>query len=64
MVEASNKVIALLDHTKINKNSIATFAKTEEIDMIITNYHASMGFKEKAQKHKIDVILAETNNRQ
>ena len=37
MVNAANKVIALLDHTKMNKNSIAAFATTKEINMIITD---------------------------
>ncbi|MGM0874523.1 MAG: DeoR/GlpR family DNA-binding transcription regulator [Bacillota bacterium] len=37
MVNASKKVIALLDHTKINKNSIASFASIEQINGIITD---------------------------
>ncbi|MGG3747933.1 DeoR/GlpR family DNA-binding transcription regulator [Heyndrickxia faecalis] len=37
MVSVSNKIIALLDHSKMDKSSIATFAKTEEIDLLITD---------------------------
>jgi DeoR/GlpR family transcriptional regulator of sugar metabolism len=37
MVEVSNKVIALLDHSKLNKSSIATFAKPVEIDLVIVD---------------------------
>jgi DeoR/GlpR family transcriptional regulator of sugar metabolism len=37
MVEVSNRVIALLDHSKINKSSIATFAKPAEIDFVIVD---------------------------
>ncbi|NWN94074.1 MAG: DeoR/GlpR transcriptional regulator [Bacillus sp. (in: Bacteria)] len=37
MVSVSNKVIALLDHSKMDKSSIATFAKIEEIDLLITD---------------------------
>ena len=35
MVTGSKKVIALLDHSKINKSSIATFAHPTEIDLFI-----------------------------
>ena len=38
MVAASKKVVALLDHTKINKNSIASFASIEQISALITNF--------------------------
>ncbi|WEG12450.1 DeoR/GlpR family DNA-binding transcription regulator [Pullulanibacillus sp. KACC 23026] len=37
MVAVSNKVIALLDHSKFDKSSIATFARPTEIDLIITD---------------------------
>lgn len=36
MVKASQKVVALLDHTKMNKNSIASFASLDDIDLLIT----------------------------
>jgi DeoR/GlpR family transcriptional regulator of sugar metabolism len=37
MVKASNRVVALLDHTKFGKKSIASFAPIEKIDMIISD---------------------------
>lgn len=37
MVNASNRVVALLDHTKFNKKSIASFAALHDIHMIITD---------------------------
>lgn len=37
MVKYSSNVIALLDHSKMNRNSIATFASVKDIDVIITN---------------------------
>lgn len=37
MVEASNKVIALIDHSKVDKSSIATFARPTDIDLFITD---------------------------
>lgn len=46
VVEASNKIVALLDHTKLDKNSIASFATTDEIDMIITDAEMSAEYVE------------------
>ncbi|MDM5333498.1 DeoR/GlpR family DNA-binding transcription regulator [Ureibacillus composti] len=37
MIKQSSKVVALLDHSKFNKTSIATFASIQDIDFIITN---------------------------
>ena len=37
MIKNSKRVIALLDYSKINKNSISSFASIEEIDNIICN---------------------------
>src|SRR5699024_5264204 len=37
MVEKADKVIALIDHTKIGHCSIATFASTKKIDLLITD---------------------------
>jgi DeoR/GlpR family transcriptional regulator of sugar metabolism len=37
MVSMANKVIAMLDHSKMNKSSIATFARSTEIDLLITD---------------------------
>lgn len=51
MVRSSNKVVALLDHTKIGKSSIACFAKINEIDVIITD--------KKTPREKIDEIEKE-----
>jgi len=56
MVNASQKIIALLDHTKINKNSIASFASVKNIDMIITDHLPSDPFTEKLAEHKIEVL--------
>lgn len=37
MIEVSTKVLALLDSSKLEKNSIATFAATDQITTLITN---------------------------
>ncbi|PLT33729.1 DeoR/GlpR family DNA-binding transcription regulator [Bacillus sp. V5-8f] len=41
MVQSSQKVAALLDHSKIHKNSIASFASINEIDIVISDYPLS-----------------------
>jgi DeoR/GlpR family transcriptional regulator of sugar metabolism len=41
MVSMANKVIAMLDHSKMNKSSIATFARPTEIDLLITDKYVS-----------------------
>ncbi|MBP3040909.1 DeoR/GlpR transcriptional regulator [Bacillaceae bacterium Marseille-Q3522] len=46
MAAATNKIIALLDHSKINKTSIATFAQTDEIDTLITDVDVSSEIRE------------------
>ncbi|GKU83289.1 DeoR/GlpR family DNA-binding transcription regulator [Niallia sp. NCCP-28] len=61
MVEASNKIIALLDHTKLNKKSIAAFAEPDKITTIITDHPVTMEFLEKAKTYSIDVVSASKN---
>jgi DeoR/GlpR family transcriptional regulator of sugar metabolism len=56
MVGSANKVVALLDHTKINKHSIATFASLDEIDMIITDCNLSQEYREELEKHRIEIM--------
>ena len=55
MVNAANRVVALLDHTKINKNSIASFASIDQIDTIITDYAMQDNLLKKFKEHNIDV---------
>ena len=58
MVHASNKVVALLDHTKINKNSIASYATTDLIDMVITDTEMSEGYKERLADLHVEIMTA------
>ncbi|PLS02280.1 DeoR/GlpR family DNA-binding transcription regulator [Neobacillus cucumis] len=58
MVSASKKVVALLDHTKINKNSIAPFASIDQIDTIITDFDITADYARKFLEHNIEVIIA------
>lgn len=57
MVNAAKRVVALLDHTKINKNSIASFASTNQIDIIITDYAMQDSYLKKFKEQGIDVRI-------
>lgn len=57
MVNSAKRVVALLDHTKINKNSIASFASTDQIDIIITDYVMQDSYLNKFKEHNIDVRM-------
>ncbi|OYD07414.1 DeoR/GlpR family DNA-binding transcription regulator [Paludifilum halophilum] len=37
MIKKANKVVALIDHTKINKSSISSFVSADHIDRLITD---------------------------
>lgn len=55
----AKKLVALLDHTKMNKESAAQFAKTNEIDIIITDSGTDVEYIKKIQSIGIEVIVAE-----
>lgn len=59
MVSNVSKVIALLDHTKLNRRSIATFAETSDIDTIITDSNADRSFLDSLTG--IQSVIAEDN---
>lgn len=59
MVAVADKVIALLDHSKINKSSIATFARLNEIDLLVTDQPLPENIKEYLASNKIQVEIAE-----
>ncbi|HWO95869.1 MAG TPA: DeoR/GlpR family DNA-binding transcription regulator [Bacillus sp. (in: firmicutes)] len=61
MVNASNKVIALLDHTKMNKNSIASFASIDQIDTIITDCAITDDYARKFKEQNIEVMIVSTD---
>ncbi|WP_342515275.1 DeoR/GlpR family DNA-binding transcription regulator [Sporosarcina sp. FSL K6-1522] len=61
MVTASKKIVALLDHTKMNKNSFASFATTSQIDMIITDNSMPEGYKEQLIDLDVEVLIASPN---
>lgn len=59
MVAAANKVVALLDHSKINKSSIATFAHSNEIDAFITDKNISGNINDYFKSEAIKVEIAD-----
>lgn len=56
MVKSSERVVVLLDHTKINRNSIASFASVNQIDTIITDSSINFDFAQKLEDLNIKVI--------
>jgi DeoR/GlpR family transcriptional regulator of sugar metabolism len=56
MVKASERVVALFDHTKVNKNSIASFASIDQIDTIITDANLEIDYVRKLAEWGIKVI--------
>jgi DeoR/GlpR family transcriptional regulator of sugar metabolism len=56
MVKASKKVVALLDHTKFNKHSIASFALIDDIDIIITDCDLPNEYRGKLEEKQIGIM--------
>lgn len=61
MVKASEKVVALLDHSKLNKSSIASFSSIHQIDTIIIDKNISDMDMKKIKDHNIEVITVSTD---
>ncbi len=59
MVQKSKKVIALLDHSKINKVSTTTFCDSKKIHTIVTDSRADLTYLQKAEDMGINIIIAE-----
>lgn len=57
MVRSADKLVALLDHTKIGKSSIAQFAETSDIDILITDKKTPPEQIEKIEKQNIKVFI-------
>ncbi|WP_332631774.1 DeoR/GlpR family DNA-binding transcription regulator [Halalkalibacter flavus] len=56
MVEASNRVVALLDHTKFGKKSIVSFASIDQIDTLIIDNQISDEDKRLLKEREINVL--------
>lgn len=56
MVEKAEKVVALVDHTKIGNSSIASFASIEEIDGFVTDQELPQDIKKALEDLNIIVV--------
>lgn len=59
MVQASSKTIALLDHTKINRNSIAAFAQLKDVDTFITNQPLPEEYEQILAENNVEIIISQ-----
>ncbi|WP_409300291.1 DeoR/GlpR family DNA-binding transcription regulator [Peribacillus sp. SCS-155] len=57
LVNSSSRLIALLDHTKIGRSSIASFASTDKVDTIITDEFASESYIKEIERQQINLIV-------
>lgn len=57
MVEAADQTIALLDYSKMFKNSIASFASPAQIDMVITDYELAETERDALSLHNIQAVM-------
>jgi DeoR family fructose operon transcriptional repressor len=55
MIEASRRVIALVDHSKLGNGQLFTFAEFDEIDVVITDSGADDDAIQSLRNHDIDV---------
>lgn len=58
MVASSSRVVALLDHSKLGKSSLASFASTRQIETLITDNKTLGGTIDRLKQMKINVIIA------
>src|SRR5699024_4225398 len=61
LVKRSKMVIALVDKSKINTNSSAVFAKTEQINTIITDAKLEVEFSNSLSNFDVQVIEVDIN---
>jgi len=58
MAASAQKIVALLDHSKLGRSSIASFAAPEDIDIIITDSGAAEEDLRKLRQMGIEVVIA------
>lgn len=58
LISRAKKIVALLDFSKLEINSISSFANLEQVDTIITDYTSSHDILEKYKKHGVEIIIA------
>ncbi len=58
MIEASNRVIALVDHSKLGNGQLYPYADFDEIDMLVTDDGADADALDCLREHDIDLRIA------
>jgi Transcriptional regulators of sugar metabolism len=58
MAKSAGRIVALLDYSKLGKDSIATFAHTDEIDTVITDNKAPEDFLDQLRRKNINVLVS------
>lgn len=59
MKEKVDKLIAILDHTKIGRTSASSFAAADEVDILVTDFKTPKSEIDKFRKAGIEVIVAD-----
>lgn len=57
MIRSASQVILLCDQNKLNRSSLARFAKCEDIDILVTDYITETNSAE-LQEYGVDVVVA------
>jgi DeoR/GlpR family transcriptional regulator of sugar metabolism len=58
VVNSSSRLVALLDHSKLERSSISSFAAPKQIHTIVTDSKTSIHIINRLQQMKINVIIA------
>lgn len=61
IVQRANKIISIVDSSKVGNNSSSAFASIEEIDMLITDKPIQEPILERLKTHKIEVLFPSGN---
>lgn len=56
MVKRTSKLIALIDHSKIGVNSSAVFAKTNQLDVLVTNKSVDVNMLTELKKQSTEIV--------
>ncbi|ENH95895.1 DeoR family transcriptional regulator [Gracilibacillus halophilus YIM-C55.5] len=59
LVKRVEKVIAIIDHSKIGDNSIASFAKLDDIDIFVSENEVDEDLQQSLEQHQVQFILAD-----
>jgi DeoR/GlpR family transcriptional regulator of sugar metabolism len=58
LIAASDRTIALLDHTKFGKRALGTIAHADRIDVLVTDRPLDPRYREAFEQHGVQIIVA------